>query len=125
MNTPKQIQEYIDALVRQGVKARDAAPPLYRWLWRKGINIAPPFNQTFFHHFIVTGLFWGGFMAIGMTLLFMLLHWVFGSGDSSILVAALSQPTFYPAIFAGGLVFGMITAGIVKRRGHSLQRPTW
>lgn len=68
MKTPDHIQEYIDALVRQGVKARDAAPPLYRWLWRMGINIAPPFNQTFFQHFIVTGLFWGGFMAIGMTL---------------------------------------------------------
>ena len=125
MKTQDQIQKYIDDLVQQGVKARDAAPPLYRWLWRMGINIAPPFNQTFFQHFIVTGLFFGGFMAAFMTPVFMLLNWIFGSGDMSVLVSALTKPTVYPSFFGGGLIFGLIMATLVKHRSKKLKIPQW
>ncbi len=55
MKTAQEIQDYIDALVRQGIKARDAVPALYRWCWRIGINIAPPFMQSF----LAQGLFCG------------------------------------------------------------------
>lgn len=125
MKTPDQIQEYLDVLARQGVKPRDAAPPLYRWLWRKGINIAPPFSQTFIRHFIVITSFWVGFMAIVGTLLFMLLNQIFGTGGWIFIKSYLIQSPFYPAIGWGGIFLGLITAGYVKYRSKSLTIPPW
>ena len=121
MKTQDQIQKYIDALVRQGVGAYTAAPPLYRWLWRMRINSTPPFNQTFFQNFIGTALSF----VIGMILVFMLLNWVFGSGDMSVLVTVLTKPTFSLGIFGGGLISGLFIASLVKYRSKNLKIPKW
>ena len=125
MKTPDQIQEYIDALVRQGIGAYTAAPPLYRWFWRKRINITPPFNQSFLNDFVFSALWLFATMAISFTLLVMLVNWVLGFEGWAFVKTVLTQPTFYPVIFGTGLLFGLTMAGYVKYRSKNLKIPKW
>lgn len=122
MKTQDQIQEYVDALIRQGVKAYSAAPPVYRVLWRMGISITPPYSQALIINFLFFALALFFIVSIILTI-FTFLFW--GFTNWSRILPILTKPTFYPGILGGGLIFGLIMASYVKYRGRNVKVPKW
>jgi apolipoprotein N-acyltransferase len=109
----------IDSAVRQaiaaGVRPSDAAPPFYRLAWRLGLGLRPPLYAGF----AVNALVMGGFYGVSMGVLGLL--W------------AMSRPGWRPALVlpvlglacVAGAVFGVLMAGLMRRRARRAGLPSW
>jgi|SRR5215210_2188925 len=113
MDTPhrQKVDRLIVELGQQGVSPYASAPPLFRLLWRLGLNVPPPFFLGFLPLTLLTGTFFGVLWGVVMW------FWVWqGEG----LAASLAVPT---SVFAG-LLFGLGMAWLVRREAARLGLPT-
>ena len=109
-------REKIEAAVRdlrdRGVGAFTAAPPMFRWLWRFGVNLPPPFFLSFGRAFAIFG---GGF-----AVLWPAVNWLIRGGQ-------LPGPPALEAATAlvAGALFGLLMAGYFRLRARRLRLPDW
>jgi hypothetical protein len=108
----KDIQAYIQQLVKQGVRSNTAAPPLFRLMWSLGINMRPPLNQSFLINTLFNGFFFGMFWGLLMWFI-QWRTWHF-SVISAIIYSSLA-----------GLLFGAIMALYYLWKRHRVKVPTW
>lgn len=112
MTHQEKIDHLIAAMRRKGISPFTAAPPIYRLFWRIGINVPPPFFQSFFSLFLIMGVGfgvgWGVLMRLAALLLPILRLSYLGSST----------------VFAG-LLFGCAMAAYFKRESKRLKLPPW
>jgi membrane associated rhomboid family serine protease len=97
-------------LGEKGISQYTIAPPLYRLLWRLGIEVRPPHFTSFGSlaalMAVAFGIFWGIFMWLTV--------WQQRSSPSLVGTAALA-----------GLFFGVIMAAYYRSRARKLALPRW
>jgi membrane associated rhomboid family serine protease len=98
-------------LGQKGVGQYTIAPPIYRLLWRLGIEIRPPHFASFWSlaapMAVGFGIFWGIFMWLTV--------WQQGSSVSLAVGTAASA----------GLFFGVFMAAYYRWRARKLALPRW
>ena len=108
----QKIASYVEDMERRGVRRNTSAPPVFRMLWRLGVNIPPPLFLSFGALFVLSGstfgLLWGIFMQLFV--------WRF-----------IAVPTSFGAVgsVACGIAFGLIFAGYYAWKAKRLQLPRW
>jgi hypothetical protein len=112
MTHEEKVAFLLNDLSQRGVSKYTVAPPLYRLLWRLGLEITPPHFASFWSLTLAMGAFfaiaWGIFM------------WLF-----------LWRSEDLPAIadvcvsVIAGLLFGMTMAGYYRSRARKLALPPW
>ena len=105
----KQMYEHLPAL---GISPYTAAPPVYRLLWRLGVEVPPPLFTRFFPLALVMGAFfaigWGGFM------------WLFFWSRESAPAGGIAVVSL-----AAGILFGLFMAGYIRYKANKLNLPLW
>ncbi|UWX03491.1 hypothetical protein H1235_10200 [Pseudoxanthomonas sp. NC8] len=70
MTDPDKLERMRKHMLALGVSPSTAAPPLWKLLWRLGIDLPPPLFMGFWHTALLMGsffgLFWGLFMWLFM-----------------------------------------------------------
>jgi len=110
MTHDEKIKYLLQDFAKRGINRYTVAPPLYRLLWRLGIEVTPPHFASFWP----LALFMGGFFAIAWGLFMSLSVW----GDLPLAVAVGAS------LFAG-LLFGTIMATYYRWRARALALPRW
>jgi hypothetical protein len=112
MTHKEKVDHLVDDLAKRGVGKYTAAPPLYRLLWRLGIEIPPPHFAGFWPLAIVMGVFFG--VSWGLLMWFFL--WRDDNMPLAIAIAA--------SLLAGAL-FGVTMAAYYRWRAKKLALPPW
>lgn len=109
-------RQKVDRLIRdmrdRGISEYDAAPPIYRLLWKIGIKVRPPYFQPFFTIFLFQGL---GFGLVFGGLMWLVLWRASGIPAGIAIIAAL----------VAGLAFGLSMAFHFKQQARKLNLPSW
>ena len=112
MSHAEKIQLMFDDLSRRGIGAWTFAPPLYRMLWRFGIQIPPPhfssFPFLFFFQGSFFGIVWGLFIGLTFWTWLRLPLWLLA-------VAAVSA----------GVLFGLCMAAYYRWQARKHHLPLW
>lgn len=112
MTHKEKLNKMFKELPERGIRKYEFAPPLYRLLWRIGIEIPPPLFSSFIFLFIFEGLLfgipWGVFM------------WLFERSRN--VMSAISY--ILGSIFAG-IFFGLIMAINFRRQAKKYNLPLW
>jgi hypothetical protein len=112
MNHAEKIKLMFDDLPRRGVAAGTFAPPLYRMLWKFGVQIPPPHFSSFTFLFF----FQGGFFGIFWGLLMGLLFWT---------PFRLPLWPFAFASISAGVLFGLCMATYYRWQARKHHLPCW
>jgi hypothetical protein len=105
---PVEVEMCVKDLEKRGVHRFTAGPPIYRFLWARGLSARPPLLQTFLSNFAISGVWFGSAWGLGML-------FIMGWPARLMIMASL----------VAGIAFGLWMAiyfRIVARR-HKL--PTW
>lgn len=113
MTHSDKLQKLLEHAPHLGISPYTAAPPLYRLLWRLGVEIPPPL----FAAFLPNALLMGGFFACGWGLLMWLFTWS-GNGQVSPVLALLLA-------LSAGLMFGIAMALYLRSKARQLNLPPW
>jgi len=117
MNHRKKVDGLIAELEKRGISGQTVAPPLFRLLWKYGIDIPPPLFMSFCGNAALMGI---------------LFAIPFGA-----LAAAFIVPMWFlmpektlaiPALFAtllAGFLFGLAMATYNRYKAKHLQLPAW
>jgi len=97
-------------LGQQGIGQYTIAPPIYRLLWRLGIEVAPPLFASFWSLATFMAVSFGAFWMIFMWFIV----WPLRSPVSLAVAAALA-----------GLFFGLTMAAYYRGRARRLGLPRW
>ena len=89
-----------------------SAPPLHRFLWSRGIEVRPPFFQSYWTMVPLFGLPWGLCMAL-FVYIGILPH------------SNKSTPSAMIATAIGGLAFGLIMAALFRYQAKKHRLPHW
>jgi len=110
MTHREKVDLLIDDLGKKGMNPYTVAPPIFRWLWKAGINIPPPFFLGFFSLALLNGGYFGPAWGAAMWLLF----W-------------RGMPLMRVAIFSAmaGIFFGVGMAAYYRWRARRLKLPRW
>jgi hypothetical protein len=106
----KRMYEHLPAL---GISPYTAAPPLYRFLWLLGIEVAPPI----FGAFLPIALFMGTFFACGWGFFMWFFLWSKDANPSTTAAILVS-------LLAGAL-FGLIMAAYLRYKTKKYGLPPW
>jgi len=99
-------------LAQLGLPPSTFAPPLWKLLWRLGINIPPPLFMSFWHCVLFMGSFFGCFWG--------LLMWVIMWSRQEMPVAlALASAAM------AGVLFGLTVALYLRRLARRHTLPSW
>lgn len=112
MTHREKVDRLLSDLAQRGVGRYTAAPPLYRLLWRLGIEVPPPFFASFRSLALLMGVLFG----VAWGLFMWLLVW-----RPDHVPPALAAAT---ALIAGTL-FGVIMAAYYRWRASKLALPRW
>jgi Family of unknown function (DUF6404) len=112
MTHSEKVELLLKDLAQRGVRQYTVAPPLYRLLWRLGIEATPPHFASFWS----LALAMGAFFAIAWGIVMWLFLW---RGENMPPVAA-----FGVSILAG-LLFGVIMAAYYRWSARRLALPRW
>jgi len=113
MHESERIEAMIRDLEGRGIGRFSSAPPFYRFLWRIGIQVPPPYFQTPPMLFVTSATYFGLFWFLGMVSIRAIL---FGTMD-------LTQIAFGAVV--GGLLFGALSTALVRYRTKRLHLPRW
>lgn len=112
MTHDEKVAYFIKEMVSRGHKESKVAPPLLKFLWKRGLTVPPFLFAKFFPLLLATGipfgLIWGVFMWVV----------VWGPEGKSILLIT-------GATLSAGLFFGVTTAWLVRRSLRKLGLPSW
>ncbi len=117
MNDQDKVDKLIAELGGQGYSEFTVAPPLFRMLWKHGIDIPPPLFMSFWP---IMGLM-GPLFAIGFgtfAALFIIPMWLMGLDNVPILRSLV-------ATVCAGLLFGVTMATYCRYQAKKLQLPSW
>lgn len=106
----KKMYEHLPAL---GISPYTAAPPLYRFLWFLGIEVAPPIFSSFWP----IALFMGTFFACGWGMLMWFMLW---SKDTN-----LSPIAAFSVSLLAGILFGLTMAAYLRYKAKKHNIPLW
>ncbi len=112
MDHRQKVEHLLDDFDRRGIGRNTAAPPLYRLLWRLGVEIPPPHFAGFWPLALSTG----PFFAVCWGLLMWFLLW--RSDDMPVAIAVVTS-------LLAGLAFGLIMAAYYRWRARKLALPPW
>jgi len=114
MTHQEKIAYFIADLTKRGINQYTAAPPFWRFAWKLGIKLPPPYFMGFFPAALVTGVPFG--------LLFGLLWglpWWFGFWrEFGFWVPAAGGA-------ATGILFGLIMAATWRISARKFKLPSW
>lgn len=100
------------AFLQSSAIRNKSAPPLHRFLWSRGIEVRPPFFQSYWPMVPLFGIPWG----LGMAL-FVYFGILPHSGKST---------AFAMGVMAmGGLAFGLIMAAFFRYQARRHRLPRW
>jgi hypothetical protein len=112
MTHSEKIMRLYQHLPELGIPPLTAVPPLYRILWRFGVEIPPPL----FVRFSTLALTAGGFFAVG----FGSFLWLFSSLDPT--PSAISIPVIS---LLAGILFGLAMAAHYRHIARQASLPSW
>ena len=95
-----------------GISPSTAAPPIWRLLWRLGIELPPPLFMGFWPAAFFMGSFFGVFWGVVM--------WLLMWGRSGL-------PLAFAALLAlvAGVLFGLLMAAVLRSQARNKQIPAW
>jgi hypothetical protein len=113
---PRTHEEKVDAMIRdletRGMSAYNSAPPLFRLLWKLGLEVPPPL----FWSFAGAALVMGGFFGVVWGLMMWLMLW--REQMMSPLAAGISSAS-------AGVFFGVVMAAYYSYKRRQLGLPAW
>jgi membrane associated rhomboid family serine protease len=112
MDHQAKVAHLLEDFKRRGIQAYSTAPPLYRLLWRMGIEVPPPHFGSFGSITLIMGLYFGVFWGLAMWFL------VWRGDDMPIAIAVTAS-------VLAGLLFGAIMAVYFRWRARKLGLPSW
>ena len=118
MTHQEKVDHLIEKLGQQGIGPYTAAPPLFRLLWRLGLEVPPPLFLGFRQLTLLMGTFFGVLWGVLWGLFMWLWQW---QGEIPAGVAVLT--TVFAAVFAG-LAFGLIMAVVSRWKAARLGLPS-
>jgi len=118
MNHQQKVDHLIAELSHQGVGPYTTAPPLFRLLWKLGLDIPPPFFLGFRELALVMGTFFGVVEGPLWGILMWLSLWQ-GELPAAIAVGL----TGFEAVLAGA-AFGSVVAWYSRRKAVQLGLPS-
>lgn len=110
MNHNERLNKMYQDLSQRGIGKYTYAPPIYRLLWKMGIQIPPPHFSSFLFLFLFQGTFFGIFWGLVM--------WVLSWQQQN-----LSLHIFKSAL--AGLLFGLSMAGYYRYQAKKHDLPLW
>jgi hypothetical protein len=112
MTHDEKVAFLLNDLGQRGVGKSTVAPPLYRILWRLGVEATPPLFASFWS----TALMMGVWFAIGWGVIMWLFVW---RGED--------QPAavFVTVSIVAGVLFGITMAAYYRWRARKLALPRW
>lgn len=117
MNHQDKVDKLIAELGKQGYSEFTVAPPLFRMLWERGIDIPPPLFMPFWSILALgCALFAIGFGAFAAA--FILPMWLMGVEHTPVVRSLV-------ATVVGCLIFGVIMASYFRYQAKKLQLPIW
>lgn len=112
MPYPQAVNQALEKLATTGIWRSNYAPPLYRLLWRAGLNVPPPHFAGFARNSLLNGVWfclaWGALMWFGI--------W---SSNGVPPVRAL-----FSSLLAG-TIFGLTMAFYYRHGARKYQLPQW
>jgi hypothetical protein len=112
MDHQAKVAHLLEDFKQRGINPYTTAPPLYRLLWRVGIEAPPPHFASFGSIALLMGLFFGVFWGLVMWLL------VWREDDVPIAIALIMS-------LVAGVLFGVIMAAYFRWRARKLALPPW
>jgi Family of unknown function (DUF6404) len=113
MTHSEKLQKLLEHAPKLGISPYTAAPPLYRLLWRLGIEIPPPL----FAAFLPNAFLMGGFFTCSWGLFMCLFIW---AGDGKVSAFFALQASLF-----AGLMFGITMALYLRYKARQLNLPPW
>jgi len=110
MTHQEKVAYFIADLRKRGINQYTAAPPLWRFAWRLGIDLPPPHFIGFSSLALMTGVPFG--------LLWGLAMWLLLWSHSSVWLSASAGA-------AVGVAFGLSMAGYFRYSARKLKLPSW
>ena len=111
MKHSEKIQRMFGDLSNRGIDPRTFAPPIYRWLWKLGVEIPPPHFSTFWFLFAFQGGCFG--LALGVP--------IFASG----MFFSLPLQLLVILSVASGVLFGLCMAIYFRWQAKTHRLPLW
>ncbi len=111
MTHDEKVAYLLKDLGKKGIGQYTIAPPIYRLLWRLGVEVKPPHFASFWSLVGTTGVAFGIFWGIFM--------WFLVWQQSTPVSLAVG------AAALAGLVFGLVMAVYFRRRSRKLALPRW
>ena len=112
MDHQAKIAHLLEEFKQRGIGQYTTAPPLYRLLWRIGIEAPPPHFASFGSIALLMGLFFGVFWGLVMWFT------IWREDDMPIALALTTSAI-------AGLLFGVIMAAYFRWRARKLALPPW
>ena len=112
MTHSEKLEQMQKHLAEIGVSPSTAAPPIWKLLWRLGIDIPPPLFMGFWSSAAFMGTFFGVFWGILMWL-------ILWSRQDMPISLALAAPAF------AGVLFGLCMAAYFRHLAHKHKLPSW
>lgn len=119
MTHREKVDYFIADMKKRGVGEYTAAPPLYRLLWFMGMKIPPPHFQGFVALALGTGIPFGLFMGVAMSL------WAYLMYRGKGLSLEFALLTGLPIFLLGGALFGLTMAAYFRWSARRLNLPSW
>ena len=112
MNHQEKVDHLLNDLTQRGIGKYTAAPPLYRLLWRLGIEVPPPHFASFSSLALFMGIFFAVFWGLFM--------WLFVWREDNVPIAV----GIVSSVIAG-VLFGLAMAAYYRWRAQKLALPRW
>jgi Family of unknown function (DUF6404) len=113
MTHREKVERLITDLGGRGVGRSEVAPPLFRLLWRLGIEVPPPL----FMGFLPITLIFSPLFGLGWGVTVGLVTWA--------RVGAVDMEWLVPFSIGTGLLFGLAMAGYFRWKADKMRLPPW
>jgi hypothetical protein len=112
MTHQDKLQKMYSELPDKGIRRLTFAPPVYRLLWKLGVEVPPPHFSSFIFLFLTFGISFG--------LLWGLTMWI--------LISSINGPVtldLVPAAVLAGILFGALMGGYFRYQARRYGLPAW
>jgi hypothetical protein len=114
----EKVEHLINCLETHGIARSTVAPPLYRFLWRLGIEVLPPHFQSVTSITLLTGCVFGPAFGAAFGALIWISSWWLTDLEFPLVALALLSAV-------SGAMFGLIMAASYTSQAKWLKLPAW